>query len=221
MWQFNTVTDAFEFYYDKIDSQPHCKETGTKALYNQMFTIMDVSNKIITTPYRKFNLDYAELEWKWYLSENRSAKDIAKVACIWYNHMDERGYVNSNYGWQWNRNNQIEYVIRELERDKYSRRAVLTIYDAKEHKEYSKDTPCTLSIQFYFTPDSNRLNMTVMMRSNDLWYGFCNDSYCFMKLQQLICNYLDRMYGCKPGYYVHFAQNLHIYERHYNKNGNI
>ena len=45
MWQFNTITDAFEFYYDKIDSQPHSEETGTKALYNQMFTILDTSKK--------------------------------------------------------------------------------------------------------------------------------------------------------------------------------
>jgi hypothetical protein len=27
------------------------------------------------------------------------------------------GRVNSNYGWQWNRNNQLDYVIDLLERD--------------------------------------------------------------------------------------------------------
>jgi len=212
MWQFETVTDAFEFYYEKLDSQQE-GNNGTKALYNQMFTIVDTSEKLVTTPWRNFKQDYAEKEWQWYLSENRDATEIAKVAKIWYNHMDERGYVNSNYGWQWSRNKQLEYVIKELKRDRYSRRAVLSIYDGKEHQEYSKDTPCTLSIQFYYTPDSEKLHMTVMMRSNDLWFGFCNDAYCFLKLHELVANALYS----QQGYYVHYAQNLHIYERHYNK----
>ena len=211
MWQFETVTEAFEFYYEKLDSQP--EHNGTKALYNQMFNVVDTSEKLVTTPYRNFKQDYAEKEWQWYLSKNRDATEIAKIAKIWYNHMDERGYVNSNYGWQWSRNNQLEYVIKELKRDRYSRRAVLSIYDGKEHQEYSKDTPCTLSIQFYYTPDSEKLHMTVIMRSNDLWFGFCNDAYCFLKLHELVANALYS----QQGYYVHYAQNLHIYERHYNK----
>jgi thymidylate synthase len=211
MWTFQTITDAFEYYYEKLDSQvPH---NGTKAVYNQMFKILDTSEKIVQTDWRKFSQKYAEQEWEWYLSKDRSAEQIAKVARIWYNHMDERGYVNSNYGWQWSRNNQIDYVVNELKRDKYSRRALLTIYDGKEHDEYAKDTPCTLNIQFYFTPDSDKLHMTVLMRSNDLWFGFCNDAYCFLKLHELVSQALE----AEQGFYTHYAQNLHIYERHYNK----
>lgn len=213
MWQFKTITDAFEYYYEKLDSQVPQKETGTKALYNQMFTITDTSEKVITSDFRKFKLSYANKEWDWYLSQDRSAKEIAKVAKIWYNHMDERGYVNSNYGWQWGRNNQLEYVISELKRDKYSRRALISIYDAKEHEEYSKDTPCTLSIQFYFTPDSDKLHMTVLMRSNDLWFGFANDAFCFLKLHEMVSKTLL----VEQGFYTHYAANLHIYERHYGK----
>ena len=211
MWQFETITEAFEHYYEKLDSQPEFN--GTKAFYNQMFTITDTTDKIVRTPWRNFKIDYAEKEWEWYLSKNPSAESIAKVAKIWYNHMDERGYVNSNYGFQWSRNDQLGYVIRELQRDKYSRRAVISIYDGKEHDKYSKDTPCTLSIQFYFTPDSDKLHMTVLMRSNDLWFGFCNDAYCFLNLHDIVCSYLK----VDKGFYTHYAQNLHIYERHYKK----
>ena len=213
MWQFKTVTDAFEYYYDKLDSQVPQQETGTKALYNQMFTITDTNEKIVRTDFRNFKQSYAEKEWDWYMSQDRSAEEIAKYAKIWYNHMDERGYVNSNYGWQWGRNDQLDYVVNELKRDKYSRRALITIYDAKEHKDYKKDTPCTLDIQFYFTPDSDKLHMTVLMRSNDLWFGFCNDAYCFLKLHEMVA----KMLNVEQGFYTHYAANLHIYERHYNK----
>jgi len=49
--------------------------------------------------------------------------------------------------------------------------------------------------------------MSVVMRSNDLWYGFCNDQYCFSKLQELV----SERTGYDVGTYYHFAHNLHIY----------
>ena len=49
--------------------------------------------------------------------------------------------------------------------------------------------------------------MCVTMRSNDLWYGFCNDQYQFSKLQELVC----KKAGLDMGSYFHFAHNLHIY----------
>ena len=80
MWQFKTITDAFEYYYDKLDSQQEQVETGTKAMYNQMFTITDTSEHIVKSDFRKFKQTYAEKEWDWYKSQDRSAVDIAKVA---------------------------------------------------------------------------------------------------------------------------------------------
>jgi thymidylate synthase len=55
--------------------------------------------------------------------------------------------------------------------------------------------------------------MTVLMRSNDLWYGFCNDQYCFSRLQQMVSNELN----IEIGTYYHFAQNLHLYNDFLNK----
>jgi len=123
---------------------------------------------------------------------------------------DGDNLVNSNYGYQWNRGKQIEYIVSELTRNPFSRRAVITIYDGKEHKEYAFDTPCTLNIVFNIT--YGKLNMSVLMRSNDLVYGFCNDQYCFSKLQELIANKL----GVPIGWYYHHVNDLHIYEKHFN-----
>ena len=118
---------------------------------------------------------------------------------------DEDGNVNSNYGYQWKRNNQLDYVISKLKKHKHTRHAAISIYDGKEHDQFATDTPCTYAVQF--TNVENRLNMCVTMRSNDLWYGFCNDQYQFSKLLELVCNET----GLKMGTYFHFAHNLHIY----------
>ena len=53
------------------------------------------------------------------------------------------------------------------------------------------------------------LNMCVTMRSNDLWFGFCNDQYCFSELQKIVAEETDY----DIGNYYHFAHNLHLYER--------
>jgi len=45
------------------------------------------------------------------------------------------------------------------------------------------------------------------MRSNDLWYGFCNDQYCFSMMQQMVADRLNLPVGT----YYHFANNLHLY----------
>jgi methylisocitrate lyase len=46
------------------------------------------------------------------------------------------------------------------------------------------------------------------MRSNDLWFGFCNDQYQFSKLQEMV----SKRTGYNVGTYYHFAHNLHLYE---------
>ena len=103
------------------------------------------------------------------------------------------------------RNNQIDYVCAKLKSNKNTRHAAISIYDAKEYDKYKKDTPCTYAVQF--TILNNKLNMAVVMRSNDLWYGFCNDQYCFSRLQELV----SERTGYEVGTYYHFAHNLHLY----------
>jgi thymidylate synthase len=207
--RFRTSQDAFEFLYDRINKSGTLF-AGTRAIFNCGFYIENPQDNYITTPWRKWSNDYAEYEWQWYLSGNRNADDIALRAPIWKNMQDDNGDVNSNYGYQWNRNGQLSMIINELIRDPQSRKASLSIYDGKEFNSYHKDTPCTLSISFYIL--NNKLEMSVLMRSNDLVFGFCNDQYCFSKLQKLVADQLL----IKCGGYYHYAINMHIYERHFN-----
>jgi thymidylate synthase len=175
------------------------------------FEIAHPMDNHINTGFRAWKLDYAQVEWAWYLSQDRSVAEIKKKAKIWDSMHSGDNIVNSNYGYQWNRDDQLNKTIRKLKEDKFSRQCVLTIYDAKEIVDYEFDTPCTLSISFQIVND--RLNMTVMMRSNDLWFGFCNDQFCFSNLQDLVAKEV----GISIGSYFHFAVNLHLYDQHIEK----
>lgn len=202
---------AFDHLYNSINIHGEYVN-GTKVFYNQGFYIMNPLDNEINIEYRKWNKDYAEYEWKWYLSGNPNGEEISKRAKIWKNHMDENGDIRSNYGWQWLRKSQLDRIIDKLHADKNTRQAVISIYDGKEIDTYQYDTPCTLSLHFQIV--KNKLCMTVNMRSNDLWFGFCNDQYCFSKLQELIANELK----INVGWYYHFASNLHLYSNFLNKN---
>jgi len=208
--RFSNAQEAFEKIYNHINTRG-IDYSGTKSLFNVGFFIDNPLDRDINTAKRNWKKDYAEYEWDWYLSGNRSVSEIKKIAKIWDTMHNGDDLVNSNYGYQWLRNNQIDYIVDELTKNKHSRRAVISIYDGKEHKDYEYDTPCTLSIGFNII--NNKLNMSVYMRSNDVWFGFCNDQYCFSKLLELIANKLK----LEVGWYYHHATNMHIYERHFDK----
>ena len=207
--KFKNANEVFK-YYKWVIKDHGVQFDDTQALFNVGFEIENPMDNLIDDKDRNWKWEYAQAEWEWYLSGDNHIKTLGdiygKVPEIWKRMADDRGYVNSNYGWQWKRQNQIDYVINLLKENPKTRRAAISIYDAKEHHEYKHDTPCTYAVQF--TIVGQKLNMCVTMRSNDLWYGFCNDQYCFSKLQELVATET----GLLIVSYYHFAHNLHLYD---------
>jgi len=205
---FRNANEAYEYLHDHI-IQDGVDFANTKALFNVGFYITDpLDNKIINRE-RNWKQEYAEAEWQWYLSGNRNISELGrlygKIPEIWKRMADTDGNVNSNYGWQWERTSQLDIILQMLKDNPETRQAAISIYDAKEISDYTNDTPCTYAVQF--TIVHGRLDMCVTMRSNDLWYGFCNDQYCFSMLQGLVAHELN----IEPGVYYHFAHNMHLY----------
>ena len=208
MHKFRNANTAYEYLHDRI-IQDGVDFGDTKALFNVGFYMTDPMDNRITNRERNWKEDYAEAEWQWYLSGDRNIAKLGdlygKVPEIWKRMADEDGNVNSNYGWQWERTSQLSIVVQMLKDNPDTRQAAISIYDAKEISDYTNDTPCTYAVQF--TILNNRLDMCVTMRSNDLWFGFCNDQYCFSRLQKMVSKRLN----IEPGVYYHFAHNMHLY----------
>ena len=214
---FKNANEAFKCLYDDI-SDNGINFAGTKALFNVGFTIVRPLNNRIGARFRDWKEDYAEAEWQWYLSGDNSVDKLGeiygKVPVIWERMaLGPKKLVNSNYGYQWERGFQLDKVVQQLKDNPNTRQAAISIYDGKEIHKYRNDTPCTYAVQFTIVND--RLNMCVVMRSNDLWYGFCNDQYCFSQLQQMIAQRTNY----KIGEYYHFAHNLHLYNDKLGKYG--
>ena len=111
--KFETANEAYEYLHDAIIQ--HGTDFGdTKAVFNCGFYIMDPEDNYISNRQRNWSLKYAEAEWQWYLSGDPNIKKLGelygKIPPIWERMADSHGNVNSNYGYQWRRNCQIDYV---------------------------------------------------------------------------------------------------------------
>ena len=99
---FWAANEAFEYFYKTISREGR-DFADTKALFNIGFTILEPRARRITSKMRNWKEDYAEAEWKWYLSEDRNISKLGdiygKVPEIWKRMADSNGNVNSNYGW--------------------------------------------------------------------------------------------------------------------------
>lgn len=185
-------------------------------------------NSIVLTPERKISLKYLIAEWLWYVSGNTSAKTIGKFASMWNKIANETtGSVNSNYGFYFfqpmfyiNRDadetTQFEYIIKTLNNDTDSRQALVNINHVAHKFDGNKDFPCTVGMQFFIR--DNHLSATVIMRSTDIVWGFCNDIFQFTMFLNVVWNELKKtMPNLELGTLTLFTTSLHMYERHWDK----
>ena len=124
------------------------------------------------------------------------------------NYTEDNGIFHGAYGPR--TNGQYDVVIERLQNDPDTRQAVVTIWNPQyDLQPQKRDYPCTVLHQFRIR--DNKLNMSVYMRSNDVWLGAAYDFFQFTRVQLAMASVL----GIEPGTYNHHVGSLHIYEQHY------
>lgn len=111
---------------------------------------------------------------------------------------------------------QFSYVIANFKKDINTRQAIISLGDPPKDcfnengglKE-TNDFPCTRLLHFMKHPSTNKLNLTVYMRSNDiLWGASAVNIFNFTFMQE----YFAKMLNLEVGEYYHIANNFHFYE---------
>lgn len=100
---------------------------------------------------------------------------------------------------------QYNFVIDELKRNPYSRRAVI---DVRRHADMKLDDPACLQHIQYFIRD-NKLHCKVLFRSNDACKATFMNAFALIMLQKRIADEL----GVEVGTYTHRANSFHCYEK--------
>ena len=160
---------------------------------------------------RKINTGYLIGEMLWYLEGDRNDTSIEYYAKFWAKVKNKsEPLFNSNYGYYAFTEDQFNICVKTLLTDKDSRQAVIIIADSQAYVNNSNDIQCTYSVSFRIR--DNKLNMSVNMRSNDIWKGFCIDVFQFSIWQQLMRISLLRNYpDLELGVYTHKADSFHVY----------
>ena len=103
---------------------------------------------------------------------------------------------------------QLDFVISDLKREPYSRRAIMSIREFEV--DSANDHPaCLQSIQ-YFIRDG-KLDCCVLFRSNDLPEAFFMNAFALIRLQEKVAEEL----GVPIGSYSHRSNSMHVYEKNF------
>ena len=112
----------------------------------------------------------------------------------------------TNYPVKMGRTNQIAFVIKELERNPSSRRAVIVIRDPSVDMK-SNDPACLQHIQYFIR--NGKLHCKVLFRSNDACKAAFMNAFALIRLQEKIADILE----IPVGTYTHRANSFHCYEK--------
>ena len=133
---------------------------------------------------------------------------VVSVGPQFANYAEDNGLFHGAYGPR--TAGQYDILIERLQQDPDTRQAVVTIWNPQlDLQAQKRDYPCTILHQFRIR--DNKLNMSVYMRSNDVWLGAAYDFFQFTRVQIAMASVL----GIEPGKYTHHVGSLHIYEQHY------
>lgn len=117
----------------------------------------------------------------------------------------EIGKGNWTYTYHDRYKNQYNFVIEELRRNPYSRRAVMDIRTPDDIG--SPDPACMQHLQYFIRDE--KLHCKVLFRSNDACKATFMNAFALIMLQKRIADEL----GVGVGSYTHRANSFHCYER--------
>lgn len=145
----------------------------------------------------------------WYLAKTNDLSFILYYLKA-YKYYANGDVIFGGYGprlFDWKGQCQFTNVTELLRKNKYSRKAVIQLFDAEDLAEDHNDIPCTCTLQFMIRND--RLHLFVNMRSNDVIWGLPHDVFSFTMLQEIMARDLC----IELGGYKHAVGSLHIYDQ--------
>jgi thymidylate synthase len=210
----NTVKDIRKYFIDAYYNNEYVTDkTGVKTIE------MMAAHFIADEPYifGTVNQEYVERELQWYKSQSLNINDIpGGPPKVWIDVADPAGFINSNYGWcvySGENGNQYENVLKELNNNPNSRRAIMIYTRPHMHYDYNflgmNDFMCTNNVQYLIR--NSKIHSIVNMRSNDALYGYKND----WAWQNYVLNQLAQDLNVEVGDIVWSVGSLHVYERHF------
>jgi len=208
IWELNTIINHGEEVSSRLGDK-------TKEVLHRSFTIEHPERNLILTPHRANNPFAMWAETMWVLAGRNDLAFLNKYLPRATEFSDDGLTWRAGYGKRlrdWNGIDQLQEIVKILQADPNSRRAVAVIYDPDRDFIATKDTPCNDLLQFLIR--DGKLHMSIYIRSNDIMWGWSAiNSYEWSILQQVLASILK----VEVGQVSYFMGSFHIYDRHYGR----
>lgn len=109
--------------------------------------------------------------------------------------------------------NQIDkFVVPLLNKDQKTRRAVVSLWNPKiDSNIFNKEVPSLITLGFNIV--NNKINITAIIRSNNLFFGFPANIYQIFLLQEYVCQRISLDIGT----ITVFMMSAHIFDDKFDK----
>tara|TARA_R110002096_G_scaffold429184_1_gene641805 strand:- start:8271 stop:9200 length:930 start_codon:yes stop_codon:yes gene_type:complete len=159
---------------------------------------------------RKYNPFFSLVESSWVLSGRNDLSDLKSVISGYSKFSDNGLTLNGAYGYRMRHYfgiDQLNETISLLKENPESRRAVISLYGAKDLVNNSSlDIPCNTTL--FLKVRDGALDLTVINRSNDLFLGVPYNVFVFGVIHKFIAKELSLQVGIQR----HFTDSLHLYK---------
>lgn len=213
---FQTIDDAFRGMLarlladgEKVDS----RNGAAIELATQAFVVERPRNRFLHTPGRNNNPFAAIAETMWVLAGRNDLTYLTPYLRRAPRYSDDGGSTwRAGYGPRlrnWHGVDQVAEVRNQLNASPSSRRAVMSLFDPKLDFRDSADIPCNNWLHFLVR--DGRLNVNVVARSTDIWFGFSAiNAFEWSVLLEMMARWLH----LETGALTFFTSSLHLYSEH-------
>jgi len=214
--QYRSATFAFirELEAIKKTGRPvTVRGRATHELLSRQVTLERPRERFITIPGRGNDPVATIAETMWVLAGRSDMAFLSRYLGRATDYSDDGLVWRAAYGprlraWGQQRVDQVDEVRRLLSAESTSRRGVAAIYDpAQDFANESKDVPCNNWLHFVLR--ENRLDLNVVIRSNDIFWGFSGiNTFEWSVLHEAMAFWL----GAEVGAANFFISSLHLYD---------
>ena len=210
--------DLLQTILDTGTDRPDRTGTGTRGIFgHQLRFDLTQGFPMVTTKSVHFKSVVHELLW--FLQGSTNVKYLQDNGVrIWNEWASDEGELGPIYGYQWRswpapdgqHIDQIANLLRDLRRDPYSRRLIVSAWNVADIPRMAL-APCHTMFQFYVA--NNRLSCQLYQRSADVFLGVPFNIASYALLTHMIAQ------ACELGVgdFVHTFGDVHIYHNHFDQ----
>ncbi len=201
-------------YHEGADVFGERQQIWTKALPGVTFDLEPAKGFPILT-LRKIPIRLFVAEQVWFIMGEKHTKWLRQFTKIWDDFAEEDGTIETAYGYRWRHHfgrDQLLEMVAHLKTEPTSRQAVVAMWDPASDgltAPKKKNVPCPFTFTVNIIDD--KLNLHLIIRSNDMMLGNPHDTAGFALLQAMLAQEL----GVGVGKLTISISHAHIYGNHY------